>query len=36
MMQEGDELGNIIHYPVWLKKNAPTERQDKWEVPIYL
>jgi len=35
-MQEEDEHGNIIHYPVWSKKNAPKERQDKWEVPIYL
>jgi hypothetical protein len=35
-MQEEDEHGNIIHYPVWSKKNAPKERQNKWEVPIYL
>jgi len=35
-IQEEDEQGNILIYPVWSKKNAPKERQDKWEVPIYL
>jgi hypothetical protein len=36
IIQEEDEHGNIISYPIWSKKNAPKERQDKWEVPIYL
>jgi hypothetical protein len=36
VVQEEDEQGNIIIYPVWSKKNAPKERKDKWEVPIYL
>ena len=35
-IQEEDEQGNILIYPVWSKKNAPKERQDKWVVPIYL
>jgi hypothetical protein len=35
-IQEEDEQGNILTYPVWSKKNAPKERQDKWVVPIYL
>jgi hypothetical protein len=36
MMQVEDEHGNIIRYPVWSNKNAPTDKQDKWKVPIYL
>ena len=35
-IQEEDEQGNILIYPVWSKKNTPKERQDKWDVPIYL
>ena len=35
-IQEEDEQGNILIYPVWSKKNAPKEMQDKWKVPIYL
>jgi len=36
MIREEDEFGNVIIYPGWSKKNAPKERQDKWDVPIYL
>jgi hypothetical protein len=36
MIREEDEFGNVIIYPAWSKKNAPQERQDKWDVPIYL
>ena len=36
IIQEEDEQGNILSYPVWSTKNVPKERQDKWEVPIYL
>ena len=35
-VREEDEQGNILVYPVWTKKNAPKDKQDKWEVPIYL
>ncbi|VVB70224.1 Uncharacterised protein [uncultured archaeon] len=35
-IQEEDEHGNILIYAVWSKKNAPKDKQDKWEVPIYL
>ena len=35
-IQEEDEQGNILIYPAWSKKNAPKDKQDKWEVPIYL
>ncbi|HOU70819.1 MAG TPA: hypothetical protein PKY20_06815 [Methanothrix sp.] len=35
-IREEDEHGNILVYPVWSKKNAPKDRQDKWEVPIYI
>lgn len=35
-VHEEDDQGNILVYPVWNKKNAPKENQDKWEVPIYL
>jgi hypothetical protein len=35
-IREEDEQGNIIVYPAWTKKNAPKDKQDKWEVPIYL
>jgi hypothetical protein len=36
IMHEEDEQGSIIAYPVWTKKNAPKDQQNKWEVPIYL
>jgi len=36
IIREEDEHGSIISYPVWSKKNAPKESQNKWEVPIYL
>jgi hypothetical protein len=36
MIKEEDEQGNILIYPAWSKKNAPKDRQDKWEVPIYM
>jgi hypothetical protein len=35
-VHEEDDHGNILVYPVWNKKNAPKDNQDKWEVPIYL
>jgi hypothetical protein len=35
-IREEDEQGNILIYPSWTKKNAPKDKQDKWEVPIYL
>lgn len=35
-VHEEDDQGNILAYPVWSKKNAPKDNQDKWEVPIYL
>jgi len=35
-IHEEDEHGNILIYPAWSKKNAPKDRQDRWEVPIYL
>jgi hypothetical protein len=35
-IREEDEQGNIIAYPAWTKKNAPEDKQNKWEVPIYL
>jgi len=35
-IQEEDEHGNILIYSAWSKKNAPKDKQDKWEVPIYL
>ena len=35
-IQEEDEHGNILIYPAWSKKNIPKDKQDKWEVPIYL
>ena len=35
-VHEEDEQGNILVYQVWNKKNAPKDKQDKWEVPIYL
>lgn len=34
-VHEEDE-GTILIYPVWTKKNAPSDKQSKWEVPIYL
>jgi len=36
MIHEEDEYGNILVYPAWSKKTVPKEKQDKWEVPIYL
>lgn len=36
IMQEEDEHGTIMAYPVWSKKNAPKDVQDRWEVPIYI
>jgi len=36
VIREEDEHGNTIIYPAWSKKNAPKDRQDKWEVPIYI
>jgi hypothetical protein len=36
IIREQDEFGNVITYPVWSKKNAPKERQDRWDVPIYM
>jgi hypothetical protein len=36
MVREEDEHGNIIVYPIWTKKNAPKDAQNKWEVPIYI
>lgn len=36
VIQEEDEHGNILAYPAWSKKNAPEDRQNKWEVPIYI
>jgi hypothetical protein len=35
-IQEEDEQGNILIYPAWTKKNEPKDKQNKWEVPIYL
>jgi len=35
-IREEDEYGNILIYPAWTKKIAPKEKQNKWEVPIYL
>jgi hypothetical protein len=35
-IREEDEQGIIFAYPAWTKKNAPKDKQDKWEVPIYL
>lgn len=35
-VREEDDQGNILAYPVWNKKNAPKDNQDKREVPIYL
>jgi len=32
IIKEEDEQGNILAYPAWSKKNAPKEKQDKWEV----
>jgi len=31
-IHEEDEHGNILIYPAWSKKNAPKDRQDRWEV----
>jgi hypothetical protein len=36
VIREEDEYGNILVYPSWSKKNAPKDKQDKWEVPIYI
>jgi len=36
MIHEEDEQGNILIYPAWSKKNAPKDRKEKWEVPIYM
>ena len=36
MVNEEDEQGNILVYPAWSKKNAPKDKQNKWEVPIYM
>jgi len=36
MVNEEDEQGNILVYPAWSKKNAPKDKQSKWEVPIYM
>jgi hypothetical protein len=36
MVNEEDEHGNILVYPAWSKKNAPKDKQNKWEVPIYM
>ena len=36
MVNEEDEQGNISVYPAWSKKNAPKDKQNKWEVPIYM
>jgi hypothetical protein len=36
IIQEEDEQGNKLIYPAWSKKNAPMDRQDKWDVPIYI
>ena len=33
MVNEEDEQGNILVYPAWSKKNAPKDKQNKWEVP---
>jgi hypothetical protein len=35
-IQEEDEQGTILIYPAWTKKNAPRNKPDKWEIPIYL
>jgi hypothetical protein len=35
-IKEEDEHGNILFFPAWSKKNAPKDRQDKWEIPIYI
>jgi len=35
-IREEDEQGNILIYPAWTKKNTPKDKQNKWEVPIYL
>jgi len=35
-VHEEDEYGNVLVYPVWSKKNAPKDKQSKWEVPIYI
>lgn len=35
-LREEDDGGIILSYPAWNKKNAPKDKQDKWEVPIYL
>jgi hypothetical protein len=36
LIREEGEQGNILIYPAWSKKNAPKDREDKWEVPIYI
>jgi hypothetical protein len=36
IIREEDEHGNVLVYPAWSKKNAPEERRDKWEIPIYI
>ncbi len=36
LQEEEDEQGNILIYPAWTKKNVPKEKQDKWEVPVYI
>ena len=36
VIREEDEHGNTIIYLAWSKKNAPKDKQDKWEVPIYI
>ena len=34
-IREENDQGNILDYPAWNRKNAPKEKQDKWEGPIY-
>lgn len=35
-IREEDEHGGILVYPAWSKKNAPEDKQNKWEIPIYI
>ena len=36
LVREEDEHGCLLVYPAWSKKNAPAEKNSKWEVPVYL
>lgn len=36
LVHEEDEQGNVLVYPAWSRKNAPKDKQNRWEVPIYM